>query len=246
MDFLVRMELQRRREVAAGATGVHPGHQPREDGEPRIVIDPRQSPQLGPVGLQDPPDHVHLPQLHRRAPLPPLELAIPAPGVRVDQSLPSQESVDPRPRWQRVNPLPGQARAAAAEAPTWDGPPQFQHHRLHRSRHLLRALPRPMRSIRQRRQPTPFIPGQPRLHSLTRHVEPPRHLHHELTVVDHERHCLIPLRHDTQIHQQRRSVKLHLHFTDIESLMVRTFQAGSVCFSKGLGDGSGCARPAGA
>jgi len=37
--------------------------------------------------------------------------------------------------------------------------------------------------------------------------QPPRHLHDRLAIVDHKRHCLIPLLHDTQLHQHWRSVK---------------------------------------
>ena len=39
---------------------------------------------------------------------------------------------------------------------------------------------------------------------LTRHVEPVRDLHDRDTVADHREHCLIPLLHDTQLHQHAR------------------------------------------
>ena len=45
------------------------------------------------------------------------------------------------------------------------------------------------------------------MHRLTRHVEPSRHLHDRFPIVDHQTHGLIPLLHNTQLHQHERSVK---------------------------------------
>ena len=46
-------------------------------------------------------------------------------------------------------------------------------------------------------------PGQ----APTRHPEPARDLDHGLAVMNDQRHRLIPLLHDTQLHQHERSVK---------------------------------------
>ena len=51
-----------------------------------------------------------------------------------------------------------------------------------------------------------LVPAQPPMHGLTRHVEASRHLNDRNAIADHREHCLIPLLHDTQLHQHVGSV----------------------------------------
>jgi len=84
-------------EVGADRPAGRSHHHPRADHEPGVVVDAGQDLALGPVGEQHPADDVHLPKLHRSAPLPPAEPAVPAaPGLRVDQLGTLERPVDPR------------------------------------------------------------------------------------------------------------------------------------------------------
>jgi hypothetical protein len=66
-----------------------------------VVIDAGQRLGMAAVGEQEPADHVHLPQLYRRGPLPPFEpLTAPVPPDRLDQPGTSQRAVDRRRRGQ--------------------------------------------------------------------------------------------------------------------------------------------------
>jgi hypothetical protein len=49
-----------------------------------------------------------------------------------------------------------------------------------------------------------LIPAKPSMHRLTRDVDAARHLNDWDAVADHREHCLIPLFHDTQLHQHAR------------------------------------------
>ena len=71
-------------------------HQPRRHAEPGVVIDTGQRLGPRPVGQRETADHIHLPQLHRRRPLPPLpDLLAAVPASRVDHPGPHQRPVDP-------------------------------------------------------------------------------------------------------------------------------------------------------
>jgi hypothetical protein len=60
-------------------------------------------------------------------------------------------------------------------------------------RHLVRAPARAMRAIPEALQAARFVLDQPRMHRLTRHPEPRRHIGHRLAITDHGQHSLIPL-----------------------------------------------------
>ena len=70
--------------------------------------------------------------------------------------------------------------------------------------HLMRTPGRAMGSICQTGQPLILVAPQPSMHRLTRDAEATRHLDHRHTIADHRQHRLIPLLHDTQLHQHAR------------------------------------------
>jgi len=70
--------------------------------------------------------------------------------------------------------------------------------------HLMRTTPRTIRTIHQSRQPTRLIPRQPGMNRLTRHPKPARHFHNRLAIMDNQRHSLIRLLHNTQLHNHER------------------------------------------
>ena len=60
-----------------------PAPRPAQRHEPRVIIDPRHDLRLGPIREADPPDDVHLPQLHRPRPFPTLVIrTLPLPSLR--------------------------------------------------------------------------------------------------------------------------------------------------------------------
>jgi hypothetical protein len=58
-----------------------------------------------------------------------------------------------------------------------------------------------MRPTGEPGQTLSLVPTKPPMHCLARHLEPMRHLHDRNTITDHRKHRLIPLLHDTQLHQ---------------------------------------------
>ena len=85
------------------------------------------------------------------------------------------------------------------------------------SRHLMRTTPRTMRTIHQSRQPTRLIPRQPGMNRLTRHPKPSRHLHNRLAIMDNQRHSLITLLHNTQLHNHERKCQASAETTHVKS-----------------------------
>lgn len=65
----------------ADLLGTLPQHQPCRDAEPRMIVDAGQCFGRGPVGEQEPTNHVQLPQLHRTAAFPALPRLDPAPAA---------------------------------------------------------------------------------------------------------------------------------------------------------------------
>jgi hypothetical protein len=49
-----------------------------------------------------------------------------------------------------------------------------------------------------------LVPAQPTVHRLAGHAEAVRRLGHRHSIANHREHCLVPLFHDTQLHQQLR------------------------------------------
>ena len=191
-------------EMRADGPARRSGHHPGAHDEPGVVIDPGEHLALPPVGQQHPADHVHLPQLHRPAPLPPLELAVPRRRAP-DRSVRRASAPDTPPSAT----APGSTPPATASCTSRRGPQSglrrraSQHPHLDRPVHLMRAPRR-----RWDRSASPpglvLIPPQPPVHRLARHAEPARHLHDRNTIADHREHRLIPLLHDTQLHQHAR------------------------------------------
>jgi hypothetical protein len=185
---------QRRGQPVTDRPGPLGAHQPRRDTEPGVVVDAGQRLGMAAVGEQEPADHVHLPQLYRRGPLPPFEpLTAPVPP---DQPGTSQRAVDRRRRGQ----LPDRHQLPTLElAPDPPRPPipilttQLEHHHLDLGRHLMRARTRPMRPVEQTLQPVRLIAGQPAMQRLPRHPGLIRRRLHIQTVGDHRQHRLIPL-----------------------------------------------------
>ena len=160
-----------------------------------------------PVGEQEPADDVHLPQLHRRPAFPPLPLPVTRRRPdRVDQAQPAPApGRPPTPTAPGPHPRLASSNTRSAADPNTDAsPPQLQHRRLDRGRHLMRTRPRPVRPIRQPLQTLGLIPGQPRMHRLAR---PPRTWPATSVTVspsaDHRQHGLIPLLGHAQLPHHR-------------------------------------------
>src|SRR5215212_334372 len=115
-----------------------------------MIINPRQRLRMAAVGEQEAAYGVHLPQLLRPAPLPPLPLPFAAPPpVRLDQPRPPQTAIHRRlghpEAWTGLADLDRHPPRTPRRMP----PPGLQYCRLHHRRHLMRTLPRPVRPIRQ-------------------------------------------------------------------------------------------------
>ena len=199
------MDPHRLGEVGAHGAAGRSGHHPGADHVPRVVVDPGEDLALRPIGEQHPADDVQLPQLHRPAALPTLEPPVPAAaGSRVDQPGPLERPIHARARRGRVhagsaNLMHEPARSPVGVAATGLGDPH-----LDGRIHLVRAPGRAVGSIREPSQTLRLIPTEPPMHRLTRHVEPTRDLHDRDPIADHREHRLIPLFHDTQLHQHAR------------------------------------------
>jgi hypothetical protein len=144
------MSAHRRGERLTHRPRRRPRHQRGADTKPRVIIDPGQRLQLGPIHQGDSADHIELPQLHRRPafPTPPLLRPTP-PRARRDQPVAHQRPIDPRPRRQRTQPrLRGFMDQPTRTPPRMSSPP-LQHLRHHFRWHLMRTPGRAMRTIRQ-------------------------------------------------------------------------------------------------
>ncbi len=169
-------------------------HQPRRHTEPGVIIDPGERLGLRAVRQHEPADHVHLPQLHRRATFPPLPLTVPRPTrVGIDQVQPHQRPIHPRLRRHRLHTTLGELEHQPPRTPRRMRPAQLRQRHLDLGRHLMRTRPRPMRPITQVVEPAGFVLRQPRMQRLTRHPQPGRHLRHRAPLGDHRQHRLIPL-----------------------------------------------------
>ena len=117
------MPGQRRTQRVAHRPGRRPRHHRRAHHEPGVVIDPGHHLHLGAVGQEHPAHHVHLPQLHRPAPLPPPVVRPPAAALgRLDQPVAHQRPIHRRPARQRRPPRPAPAGSGSAPDPTPDAP----------------------------------------------------------------------------------------------------------------------------
>ena len=61
-----------------------------------------------------------------------------------------------------------------------------------------------MGSVHEAGQAMVLVATQPPVDGLTRHVEPVGHLDDRNAIADDREHCLVPLLHDTQLHQHVR------------------------------------------
>src|SRR5712691_4346090 len=91
-----------------------------------------------------------------------------------------------------------------ARSPVGVTPALLQDEDLHRRVHLMRAPRWTMGPIDEARQTLILIPPQPTVDRLARHAEAACDLDYRDTVADHREHRLIPLLHDTQLHQHAR------------------------------------------
>lgn len=82
-------------EHGAHRLGRGPGHEPRSDAEPGVVIDPGDRLELCATGEHHSAHDVHLPKLHRPGALPAAVVLGPAPArLGIDQALAHQAAVD--------------------------------------------------------------------------------------------------------------------------------------------------------
>ncbi len=196
---------QRLRQGLAYRACCRPRHDLGADDEPRVVIDPGHDLHLDAIGQVHPAHHVHLPQLHRPAPLPPAVILPPPPAfLRLDQAMADQRPVHRRPAWQRRRPFPLQLPPDPRRTPARMFPAQPDDPRLGHHSHLMRARLRPRGPVRQAAQPALGIPAQPFMNGLPRYPVPPGHRRDRRSILQDFKHSPIPLLHDTQLHQHTR------------------------------------------
>ena len=95
-----RLRAARRTPASRSRAHDHRGH-----AEPRVVVDAGHDRGLGAVVKMHTEGDVHLPQLHRPGPLPPLVVrAAPTPALGIDELMTDQRAVDRRPGGQRLIP----------------------------------------------------------------------------------------------------------------------------------------------
>jgi hypothetical protein len=195
---------QRRGQRVTHRPGRGPADDLGADHEPGVVIDPGDHLHLAAIAEVDTAHHVHLPQLHRPAPLPPPEVRPPPPALgRLQQPVTDQGPIPTRPARHRHETLPGQLIADSVRPPVPVLPPQPDHPHLGRRRHLMRTRPRPTTAVDQIRQPTiSRIPAQPPVHRLPAHPIPARHHRHRRSI-QHLEDRPIPLFGHAQLHQHR-------------------------------------------
>ena len=162
-------------------------------------------PLIAAAGRAPPPDHIHLPQLHRPGPLPPAIVRPTAPPLlRRHQTMPHQRPINTRPARHRANPVLFELVTDPARTPHRMHPPDLHNPRLSRRTHLMRTRMRPRRPITQTAQASlGGIPAQPNVHTLPRHPEPAGHLSHR-GALQHLPHRPIPLLGHPQLHQHHR------------------------------------------
>jgi hypothetical protein len=157
------------------------------------------------VGECQPADDVHLPQLHRAAAFPAPEAAVTAtPGTRVDQVGTLQGPIDARARRRGLHTGPRCLVHETPRSPVGVSTTALEHPHLDRGIHLVGTPRRPVRSVRKAREAVGLIPPEPAVDRLARDAEAPCNLHDRDPVADHREHRLIPLLHDTQLHQHAR------------------------------------------
>ena len=112
-----------------------------------------------------------------------------------------QAPVDGRARGDR---LAAQTRELMFDPP-WSPPRMLAAHladqRLGLARDLVRAGGGPVGVVGQGGEAAGLVAGDPRVDALAGHAEVPGYLDHLPTVLHHREHGLIPLFHDTQLHQ---------------------------------------------
>gem|GEM_PF-5621124 len=174
----------------------------RGDHEPGMVIDTGHDARFPPVDQPHPTNDIHLPQLHRPRPLPPLVIGLLAPPrLRLDQPVAHQTSIHRRPTRQRHHPLRLQPKQDRPRTPPRIRPAQLHDPRFDFGRHLMRTRQRLLRPIRQTRQTFGRVATQPSMHCLARHTEADRNIGDRCSLVHHLEHRLITQLHKPQLHQ---------------------------------------------
>ena len=159
-----------------------------------------------PSARHHPADDVHLPQLHRSAPLPPLEPPVATtPACGSIRFGPLQRPVDPRAGGHRVHACARRPRARAGAGPS----PGCVGALSSTQTSTLGSIWCEHLGGRWDRSTSPaqalvLVPPQPPVDRLARDAEAGCHLHDRNAIADHREHCLIPLLHDTQLHQHAR------------------------------------------
>ncbi len=176
-----------------------------------MVVQAGNRPQLGAICQPDPAHDVHLPQLHRPGPLPTLVIRPPLlPLLRIHQAVANQRPIDRRPRRNPIHPLPLQVIANRPWTPTRMSTPHLHHPSLDLHRHLMRTRLRLRRPVNQTSQPLGRIPAQPHMHRLPGYPITASHISHQRPPKDLQ-HRLIPLLHNTQLHQHDRTLLRRRH-----------------------------------
>ena len=178
------MAAQRLDQSGDHRPGGRPGDHLRAHHEPGMVIDAGDQLHLPAIPQIRAAHHIHLPQLHRPAALPP-PVILPAPlaFTRLHQPMAYQRPIHTRAARHRLHLVAGQLPADPIRAPRRMRPAHRHHHRLDPRRHLMRAGVRARRTVDQPAQPTLIgIAAQPLVHRLPTHPVTARDLHHETRV----------------------------------------------------------------
>nr|WP_232376657.1 hypothetical protein [Amycolatopsis aidingensis] len=95
----------------------------RDDDEPGVVIDTGDQLARPAVRQRNTADDVHLPQVHRLGPLPPLERPLVLLSLGIDEPIADQNAVHRRPRRSRINAAPAEFMTDPPSTPARMPPP---------------------------------------------------------------------------------------------------------------------------
>src|SRR5207249_5896517 len=135
-------------------------------------------------------------------PLPPaVLLATLASAPELDQAVAFEAPIDRGPGRDGLETRPGQVVLDPPGSPAGVLPAELADRGLHLSPRLVGAGAGPVGPVRQGAQTSGLVPGDPGVDGLPGDPEAPGHLDDLPPLLDHRQYRLVPLFHDTQLHQ---------------------------------------------